>query len=208
MELQYYGANSLKITTKKSVVSVDPVSDIVNLSSDLKKTNTVLATQDTLISKVPEGVFVISSPGEYEFEDYSVKGVAAQAHTASVGDKSATVYRITAADIRLLVVGHTAGKLSEEQLEEIGVVDVVVVPVGGGGYTLDPTEAVALVRTIEPKLVIPVHCAEDKLDYSVPQAELDLFVKELGVPVLEGSSDKYKVKILPDQMSIQLLSRS
>lgn len=208
MEIQYYGANSLKITTKKSVVSIDPVSDIANLSSDLKKTNTVVATQESLISEVPEGVFVVSGPGEYEFEDYSVKGVATQAHTASVGDKSATIYRITAADIRLLVVGHTVAKLSEEQLEELGVVDVIVVPVGGGGYTLDAIEAVTLVRTIEPKLVIPVHCAEDKLNYSVPQAELDLFVKELSVPVLEGIADKYKVKTLPDHMSVQLLSRS
>lgn len=206
MEIQYYGANSLKISTKKSVVCVDPASDIASLKSDLKKANTVLVTQPALVSKTADEVFVVTSPGEYEFEDYSVKAIAAQSHTASVGDKSATMYRITAADTKIFVVGHIAGKLNEEQLEEVGMVDIVVIPVGGSGYTLDAIEAAAVVRSLEPKLVIPVHSSEDGLSYEVPQAQRDDFVKELGAPVLDGVLDKYKVKFLPEQMSIQFLS--
>lgn len=208
MEIQYYGANSIKITTKKSVISVDPTSNIVKLSTDLKKTNTVLATRPELGEGVSEGIFLVTSPGEYEFDDYSVKGIAAQPHTGSVGDLSATIYRLSSADTVILFVGHIDSKLTEDQLEAIGMVDIVVVPVGGNGYTLDAQGAASVVRALEPKLVIPVHSAADRLDYSVPQAELELFTKELGAHVAEETVDKYKVKSLPEQLTVQIISKS
>lgn len=208
MEIQYYGANSIKITTKKSVISVDPTSDIVKLSTDLKKTNTVLATRPELGEGVSEGIFLVTSPGEYEFDDYSVKGIAAQPHTGSVGDLSATIYRLSSADTVILFVGHIDSKLTEDQLEAIGMVDIVVVPIGGNGYTLDAQGAASVVRALEPKLVIPVHSAADKQDYSVPQAELELFTKELGAHVAEETVDKYKVKSLPEQLTVQIISKS
>lgn len=208
MEIQYYGANSIKITTKKSVISVDPTSDIAKLSTDLKKTNTVLATRPELAEGVSGDIFLVSSPGEYEFDDYSVKGIAAQPHTGSTGDLSATMYRLSTADTVILFVGHIDSKLSGDQLEAIGLVDIVVVPVGGNGYTLDVIGAANVVRALEPKLVVPVHCASDKLDYSIPQAELELFTKELGATVSEEATDKYKVKTLPEQLTVQIITKS
>lgn len=207
MELQYYGANSLRITTKKSVIAIDPQSDITTLKTDLKKVNTLLATQAAFVPKDTGEVFVVDGPGEYEFEDYSVKGVPAQAHIASTGDKSATIYRVTSNDVTMVFVGHIDAKLTDEQLESIGVVDVVIVPVGGGGYTLDAVGAATVVRAIEPKLVIPVHASDDGLTYEVPQQEIDLFVKELGAPVAEETVDKYKFKTLPELLTVQLLNK-
>lgn len=207
MELQYFGANSLKITTKKSTILLDPESDITKLKADLKKVDTVLATQTAFVPKDAESVFLVDSPGEYEFEDYSVKGIPAQPHTATIGDKSATIYRFTSNDVVMVFTGHIDAKLTEEQLESIGVVDVVIVPVGGSGYTLDAVGAAAVVRSLEPKLVIPVHSSEDGLSYDVPQQALDLFVKELGAPVAEEIAEKYKFKALPEILTIQLLKR-
>lgn len=208
MELQYFGANGLKFSTKKSVIVVDPTSDITDIKVDLKKANAVLATQASLKPTTTSDIFLIDGPGEYEFEDYSVRGIAAQAHIAPSGDKSATMYWINSNDIRILVTGHIDAKLSEEQLEAIGVVDVVVIPVGGGGYTLDAVGAATVVKAVEPKLVIPVHASDDGLKYEVPQSEIDLFVKELGAPVAEEASEKLKFKSLPEQLTVQLLKKS
>lgn len=207
MELQYYGANSLRFSTKKSVIAVDPASNIASIKYDLKKVNTVLVTQEGLGPVEQDGVFIINSPGEYEFEDYSVRGIAAGSHTNASGDKSSTMYWISSNDVKVFVVGHIDAKLSEEQLEAIGVVDVVIVPVGGGGYTLDSTDAANLVRAIEPKLVIPVHANDDGFSYEVPQQEIDLFVKELGAPIAEDKPEKYKFKTLPEQLTVQLLQK-
>lgn len=208
MDLQYFGANNLKITTKKSVIALDPISDITQLKGDLKKVNAILATQAVFVPKElsPE-VFLIDGPGEYEFEDYSVKGIAAQPHTGSAGDKSATIYRLWNNENAVLFTGHIDPKLSEDQLEAIGLIDVLVIPVGGNGYTLDAVGAAAVTRAVEPKVVIPVHSKDDGLSYDVPQAEIELFVKELGAPVAEDTPDKFRLKSLPEQLTVQLLAK-
>lgn len=208
MEIQYYGGNCLKFSTKKSVVITDPQSDIAQLKADLKKVNTLLATQESFVPDQTDGVFVVDGPGEYEFEDYSIKAVAAQPHVGASGDKSATMYRLQIGDTRVLVIGHVDATLTEDQLESIGVIDIICIPVGGGGYTLDAVSAAGVVRTIEPKLVIPVHASDDGLQYDVPQSEIDLFVKELGAPVAEDVPEKLKIKSLPEQLTLQLLEKS
>ena len=207
MELQYHGADCLRLTTKKSVIITDPKSDITNIKPDLKKATIVLATQ-TAFEPEAGSAFLINGPGEYEFEDVSVAAIYAQPHIGASGDKSATIYRITASDITVLVVGHIDAKLTEEQLEKIGMIDILVVPVGGNGYTLDAVGAATVVRSIEPKMIIPVHCSDDGLKYDVPQSERDLFVKELGAPVAEDAPDKLKLKALPEQTTIQFIKIS
>ncbi|MFO0970914.1 MAG: MBL fold metallo-hydrolase [Candidatus Saccharimonadales bacterium] len=208
MELQYFGANGLKFTTKKSVLVIDPVSDITNSKVDIKKATTVMVTQVAFKPLDAGETFVIDGPGEYEFEEYAIKGIPAQAHTAPSGDKSATMYWINIQDITFLVTGHIDPKLSEEQLEAIGIVDVVVIPVGGNGYTLDATAAVSVVRAVEPKLVIPVHSSDDGLSYEVAQDAVGLFTKELGAPVAEEVSEKLKFKTMSEQLTVQLLKKS
>jgi L-ascorbate metabolism protein UlaG (beta-lactamase superfamily) len=209
MEIQYHGANAVRFTTKKSSLIVDVVSDISDNKVDFKKNNIILTTQEAYKPKnVSDEQFLIDSPGEFEFEDFSVKGVPAQPHTSSTGDKSATIYKVSVQDITVAVLGNIAPKLSEEQQEAINKVDIVIIPVGGNGYTLDPIDASGIVRELEPKLVIPVHCNEDGLDYSVLQLSVDEFTKELGAPVSEEVLDKLKIKTLPEQMTVQILKRA
>ena len=98
---------------------------------------------------------------------------------------------------------------SEDQLESIGVVDIIVIPVGGNGYTLDATAAAHLVRQIDAKVVIPVHYADSGLKYEVPQDDFEVFHKELGGEV--ESVDKLKVKTvgtLPTILTLYKLARS
>jgi len=106
-------------------------------------------------------------------------------------------------------LGNIYEQLNDDKLEELGVVDILIIPVGGNGYTLDATGAVSLVRKISPKVVVPVHYADDALAYEVHQDNLDLFVKELDVPVETVS--KYKVKgaaTLPSTLTVMEVTRS
>lgn len=207
MEIQYYGANAIRITTKKSNIVVDPVSDIANISVDIKKATAVLVTKPQLAPKEIKNLFIVDCPGEYEFEDYSLQGIAAQDHTAPAGDTSATMYRIITNGVSLLITGHVNASLSEQQLESIGSVDVVIIPVGGSGYTLDAAGAASIVRAVEPKLIIPVHSSNDGLKYEVPQQAVELFEKEIGATVAEESPEKLKVKTLPDQLTVQKIQK-
>jgi L-ascorbate metabolism protein UlaG (beta-lactamase superfamily) len=207
MEIQYYGATAIKIGTKKTQAVIDPNPEVAKLKIDLKKANFILASTDKNLPSNADELFVINSPGEYEFEDTSVKGIAAQPFEGSAGDKTATIYSVSTADTRVLVTGNINEKLTEDQLEKIGMVDVLVVPVGGNGISTDAIGAATLVRSIEPKVVIPVFYSEDGVKYEVAPASLEAFTKELGAPVSD-SVDKYKIKNLPEQLTVQPLKVS
>lgn len=206
MEIQYHGANAVRITTKKSQIVVDPQSDIANLDTDVKKAGIIVATQPQFKGEKTADAFVIDGPGEYEFEDISIKGVAVQAATAAAGDVSATMYRISHQGVDILSTGHINEKDAELHLEEIGTVDILIIPVGGSGYTLDSVDAANLVRAVEPKMVIPVHYSEAGIAYDIPQQELEMFTKELGTST-EEAVDKLKVKSMPEQLTVQPLIR-
>src|SRR5690606_21471985 len=170
-----------------------------------------LATESRLAVNDPEALLRIEGPGEYEVADFSIRGVAARRHIdgADADELLATNYKIDVADIRIALLGNVVPQLDEDQLESLGIVDIAIIPVGGTGYTIDATAAAGLIRQIEPKVVIPVHYAEDGLSYEVPQEGVDTFLTELGVPVEETS--KYKIKSaasLPESLTVVKLQRS
>jgi L-ascorbate metabolism protein UlaG (beta-lactamase superfamily) len=137
-------------------------------------------------------------PGEYEVAGVVINGIAARAHMDEEGKHSAVIYTVQADDTRVAVLGHVYPELSESQLEQIGMVDVVVVPVGGNGYTLDGVGALKIIKQIEPKVVIPTHYADKAIKYEVPQAELAEGIKGLGMEVAETVA-KYKIR--PGELS-------
>ncbi len=68
-------------------------------------------------------------------------------------------------------------ELSPEQLEAIGDVDILFVPVGGI-YTIDAKEAADIVAAVEPKIAIPMHYALLKLKEKL--AGVEEFLKIMG----------------------------
>lgn len=206
MDIEYKGANCLVITAKKTTVAVDPKLSAVGLKDVTPKNAVVIATQTDLLAQGEDAV-IIDRPGEYEVRDVSISGVAAERMIDHDKSQLATIYRVTVGDVRFAIVGHVAAPLTEEQLEVLGVVDVVVVPVGGSGYTLDAHQAVSVVRQIDPKVVIPTHYADKALSYEVPQMELEPFVKELGAPQVE-KTPKWKLKALPEVLTLVELERT
>lgn len=208
--IEYKGGNSVVISTKKSTLVVDPKLSVVGLKDLAVKGDIELATEARFAVKDPEALLRIDGPGEYEVSDFSIRGVAAQRHIDTEADeKLATNYKIDVGDIRIALIGNVAGKLDEDQLESLGIVDVVIIPVGGGGYTLDATSAATLVRQIDPKVVVPIHYADQALKYEVPQDSLSTFVAELGAPV--ETTPKYRLKsaaALPQSLTIVEVTRS
>lgn len=209
-DIEYKGGNSIVIASKKTTLIIDPKLSLVGLK-DLKVSGAVeLATEPRFTVDDDGAQIIIDGPGEYEVGDFTIKGIAAMRHIDAQDDKKkATIYRVECGEVSVGILGNIAPGLNDDQLEELGVVDVLVVPVGGGGYTLDATSAIALVRTIEPKVVVPVHYHDAALKYEVPQNELDEFVKELGAPV--DNIAKLKLKndnSLPAALTVAVVARS
>lgn len=207
MEIQYYGANCVKINTKKASLVVDD--NIKSLGgSDITKPGDIVAYTN-VIGTPKDAKFIAVRPGDYEIADIALTGVAARAHMDEEGKSTATMYRVVVDDIRIAVVGHIFPKLTEAQLEALGVIDVLIIPVGGHGYTLDPVGALTVIKEIDPKIVIPTHYADTKLNYEVPALSLEDALKELGMEPKETTS-KLKIKasdLLNDQPQLIVLER-
>jgi L-ascorbate metabolism protein UlaG (beta-lactamase superfamily) len=206
MEIEFLGANCLKISTKKATAFVDPV--IPGKKIDTSKAKVVAITNQKLL-KYQNGDFMIETPGEYEISGLSVQGIAAQAHTDEEGTEGAVIYKIIHDNVSVLVVGHIMPNLSDDQLEAIGMVDILAIPVGGNGYTIDATGAAQLTRKIEPKMVVPTHYAEKGVKYEVPQAEVGAFLEDMAAsPVKEDKIKIGKNTVLPEQLKVIVLNRA
>jgi len=209
-ELEYKGGNAVTMASKKAVAIFDPKVSLVGLKDLKTKDAVVVATETRFVSVDGEPRLIIDGPGDYEVADFTIRGIAATRHIDTPEqEKLATAYRLECGDMRVAILGNIDAKLSEEQYEALGVVDVLVIPVGGGGYTLDATSASAIVRAIEPKIVIPVHYAAAGLNYEVSQDNLETFIKELGAPVEQSAKLKLKsAAALPPTLTVLELARS
>jgi L-ascorbate metabolism protein UlaG (beta-lactamase superfamily) len=209
-DIEYKGANGVVVVTKKTTAVIDPKISVVGLKDVAIKDAVEIATEERFATNNKDAQLCIEGPGDYELGDFSIKGVSATRHIDTEADeKKSTIYRILVGDVRIALIGNIAPKLSDDQLEALGVVDMLIIPVGGGGYTLDATSAASLVRQIDPRVVIPTHYADSGVSYEVPQDTLDTFKKELSAPVETVS--KYKVKssaTLPETLTVVEITRS
>lgn len=210
-DIEYKGGNTVVLATKGTTVVADPKLSVVGLKDINTKDLVELATEERFIVRNPDAKLVVEWAGDYEFGDFSIHGASARRHIdAGSSEMLSTIYRIGIGETNVALLGNIDPKLSEDQLEALGVIDILILPVGGGGYTLDATSAAAVVRQIEPKVVIPVHYADDTLKYEVPQDTVDTFIKELGAPV-EESGGRYKVKgasSIPAVLTVVTLNRT
>lgn len=196
MEAQFYGANCIRLTTKKAVIVVDD--NLANLGQkSITKADNIELLTTGLIKALPARL-TLYAPGEYEVSDISIQGIAARGAMDEAGKFSATIFKVIAGDVRVVILGHIFPELTDEQLEAIGTVDVVFVPVGGHGYTLDAQDALKLIRKIEPKVVIPTHYADPSLKYEVPQDSLDEAIKGLA---MEPKEKVTKLSLKPTDLS-------
>lgn len=206
MEFEYKGGNCVVITAKQGVLVVDGKLSTIGLKDVQPKGAIELATQVGFSSDA--GRVAVDMPGEYEISDISILGVAAARMVEYDGSLQATIYRVVFPELSIGILGHVAVPLTDEQLESIGMIDVLIVPVGGGGYTLDAHHAVEAVHKINPRIIIPTHYADPQIGYEVPQDTLEPFLKELGVA--HEVLPKWKVKngILPEVQTVIELTRT
>jgi L-ascorbate metabolism protein UlaG (beta-lactamase superfamily) len=193
---------------REATVVIDPYGDIglrlPNLQADI-----LLVTHGHPDHNNTEAVkgspFLIDGPGEYEVKGVFIQGIDSF-HDDVQGKERGhnTMYTIEAEDMRLCHLGDFGQKqLTDDQLEKIGKVDILMIPVGGT-YTIDGSEATKVIGQIEPKIVIPMHYGVQKLKF--PLDEVDKFLKAMG----KGSvtpQEKFTIKqaTLPKEGAMEIV---
>lgn len=207
MQIDFFGANCIRIKTKQGTVVFDDNLAALGSKSITADEDIALSTNESTIGLPQKYRLPLTLPGEYEVGDIMISGIPAQSHIDEKGTVNAVIYRGQASDIKFAVLGHIAADLSEEQLESIGVIDILFIPTGGNGYTLDATAAAKIVKQISPKLVIPTHYDQKGITYEMPQNDYSELATILSVdPVMVGSSSlKVKRSDLAETMELKVL---
>jgi len=126
---------------------------------------------------------IIRGPGEYEISGVLIIGVATY-HDNEGGSKRGknTVYLMEVDGIAVCHLGDLGHVLTSEQVEEIGDVDVLLLPVGGVS-TIDAAMAAEVIRQLEPKAVVPMHYKTPVINRELDPVEK--FLKEMGMEQIE-----------------------
>jgi L-ascorbate metabolism protein UlaG (beta-lactamase superfamily) len=211
MEITWFGHSAFRLKGKVTSVVTDPYdpsmiglklpkieADIVTLSHDHGDHNNSAA--------VDGAKFIAKGPGEYEIGGVAFTGTASW-HDNSKGSERGknVIYTFNIDGLRVCHLGDIGQhQLTDEQVEDIGAVDILMIPVGGV-YTVGAAEAAKIVTQLDPKVIIPMH-------YKLPDLKFDLepvdhFLKEMGQetdPVTKYSISRDK---LPDEPQVVVLEK-
>ena len=203
MEIKWYGQSCFEVKTQDATLVFDPycqdiglklpklVADIVLISHQHSDHNNVEAVSGMSKDKKP---FVVSNPGEYEVSGVYILGIPSF-HDKSEGAERGlnTIYTVDGENIRLCHLGDLGHNLSNGELEKIGDVDILFVPVGGE-YTIDAVKAASVINQIDPKIAIPMHYKISGLNLDLD--DLENFARQVKISNLEGED---VLKITKDQ---------
>jgi L-ascorbate metabolism protein UlaG (beta-lactamase superfamily) len=207
MDITYLGHSSFKIKTKLASVITDPFDPKeVGLKYSATEGEIVTVSHNHLdhnvVDKVTSIKKIIDGPGEYEILGISIMGYRTF-HDAKDGAERGenTIYVIEAEGLRIVHLGDLGHPLSNDLIDEIGDVDVLMIPVGGF-FTIGPKEATEVVSKIGPSFVIPMHYKASGMNLGLGDKLLQLedFLKECGI--VTENLPKFSIKkedILEDQ---------
>jgi L-ascorbate metabolism protein UlaG (beta-lactamase superfamily) len=211
MDIVYYGHSCFRLNERglASVVT-DPFdsesvgygkmklrADIVSISHD--------AAGHNYLSAIRGKPYVVNGPGEYEIGGVFVTGVQTNGKNKHKEDQVRnTLYVFDYNGITVAHLGDLKRVPGQAEIEALGPVDVLLVPVGGGGG-LNAAKAAEVVSLIEPGIVIPMH-------YQTPASKLKLapaskFLKEMGMSDVEAEGSlKVSRTTVPEETKVVVLS--
>jgi L-ascorbate metabolism protein UlaG (beta-lactamase superfamily) len=176
-DIQYLGRSCVRVRGKEGIIICDPfpksngfdpgkpTAQIVTLSNtDTERVNA------GVVRPIKERVFVIDGPGEYEVGGVMINGVRTYRDDQTSPTRGYnTIYVIRLDDMTFCHLGELGHDLTTHQLEEIGTVDVLFVPVNSRLTAAKVTDVIA---SIEPRAVIPLYDTQEQLDKLVHEMGL------------------------------------
>jgi L-ascorbate metabolism protein UlaG (beta-lactamase superfamily) len=211
----YWGGQSLfRIKGKNATLVIDPFDPEtvgLKLPKDLAS-DIVLKTHDhpdhNNIKAIPGEPILVSGPGEYDIKGVAITGVYAPHDDKNGAERGKnTAYNLNMEGLNIVHLGDLGVPLTEEQVQEIGACDILMIPVGGV-YTIDAKTATEVVSQLEPRIILPMHYG-GLPGFKIPLEPVENFLKEMGVesvepqPKLTITKDK-----LPDEPQVVILNKT
>ena len=187
MKIIWYGQSCFKIITKNAVIVTNPFGKETGLKPPRFEADIVTFSDSDYSHKdttIKGEFFEIDGPGEYEIKQTYILGIDS-AHI-SKDETTNTIYVIKSEGIKICHLGNFKQNiLTDDQLEKIGDVGILMIPVGGAS-TINGEQAVKIINQIEPKIVIPMHYKIAGLKEKLQGIES--FLREIG----EDKANEYE----------------
>lgn len=209
MDITWYGHACFRLRGKEGIVVCDPLNGHSGFQTGKVTANIVTISHDDPfhagIESVGGSPTIFDGPGEYEASNIPVLGIRSyrDKQKGAVLGKN-TMFLITIEDVNIAHLGGLGHTPTTEQVEQMGNIDVLLVPVGGH-VALDSATAVETISLLQPKIVIPMHYKVGAETEDLETA--DRFLKEMGVTTIEAVNRFTTSKSgLPDSTQVVVLS--
>lgn len=208
MKINWLGHSCFKITNKEGkTLLFDPYKDMLGykLPKDIEA-DIVLTSHDhydhNYIEAVKGEFIHINKIGDFNEDSIHIRGVATYHDKFNGSEKGNNIlFTVEVDGLKVCHCGDLGHILDELQIKEIGKVDILLVPVGGG-YTIGAEDAVEVVKQLNPKVIIPMHYRTKALGvFGLKFQKVEDFIKALGI-----TAEKRK-EIVIDEQNIDSLPK-
>ena len=222
MEITWYGQTCVRLRGREAVVVADAYQSVVGptgrgITADIatyshaddaplakargaKAKGRFSRDGQTVLPSSLETTFSVDSPGEYEVKDVLLTGVRTYRDDAKGTERGkGTAFVVELDGLHTIHLGDVGHLLTEEELGDIGSVDIACVPVGG---VLNVARTAALIAQLDPKLVVAMPVCPDEADCADALAK---FFHEMGGEPTPQQKLSVTISTLPQETTAVLL---
>ncbi|SHH07238.1 L-ascorbate metabolism protein UlaG, beta-lactamase superfamily [Thermosyntropha lipolytica DSM 11003] len=175
MKITWLGHASFIIETGGKKIITDPFEEKVGYPLYAGEVDIATVSHDhydhNAVHLLKGDPLVVKGRGVFELAGIKITGYPSY-HDKRKGEERGenTVYKIESEELSILHLGDLGHILDDRMVEEIGRVDILLIPVGGV-YTINAEEAFALAQKINPRIIIPMHFATPALTFTLAPVE-------------------------------------
>jgi L-ascorbate metabolism protein UlaG (beta-lactamase superfamily) len=217
MEITWYGQTCIRLKGREAVVVADAYQSIVGptgrgITADIatyshpddaplaKGKGRRSRDGKTILPASLESVFTVDGPGEYEVKNVLLTGVRTYRDDAKGESKGrGTAFVVELDGLHTIHLGDVGHLLTQDELGDIGSVDIACVPVGG---SLNATKTAELIAQLDPKLVIAMPICPEESDCAEALAK---FFHEMGGDPAAQPKLSVSISTLPQETTTVLL---
>lgn len=195
MRIEWKGHACFLVECSGKIVVTDPFADSYGYSPIRGRADIVTVSHDhndhNAWQNLSGNPLVLNQVGDFDLGAISIKGVASY-HDDKKGALRGQniIYRIKTEGLSLAHLGDLGHILSPAQLEALGKIDILLLPVGGT-YTIDAGQAQQVLEQIDPAIVIPMHFKTPPINLPIAPVEafISKFARVVKKPFLEVNSE-------------------
>lgn len=175
INVKWFGHSMWKISNNDIAIIIDPFTDIGYAMPTAETADIILSSHDhfdhnnyALIGGNPE---IIKTEGKFNIAGIDIHAFHTfhdETNGSERGDN--LLLRFNLDNKIFLHCGDIGHMISDGLCEEIGKVDVLLIPIGGH-FTINAQTAKKIVDKLKPKIVFPMHYKTDVLDFPIKPVE-------------------------------------